>query len=135
LGSLERVAMRFGRVMASARSRWAGFLGLEIDHALVESIIVGGELGALQPHQQLVLGDMIAIAHQDLRNDAAVIMLDRLDVAARLDDAGRHGGARQRRQRRPQHERPEPEHADAKAGPDIAMNRGWADAAGFIGSS
>ena len=95
MGSAERAAIRFGKVIEAARSLRdeASFLGLEIDHALIERVIVGTELGALETHQQLVLGHMIAIAHQDLRDDAAVKMLDSLDMAARLDDARCHGGA------------------------------------------
>ena len=53
----------------------------------------GAGLGILDPQQHLAGANRVAIADQDLADNAAFQMLDRLAVGVDGDDAGRDGGA------------------------------------------
>ena len=62
---------------------------LEFGDLAVDDGLLGGGLGIVEPHQQLALTDSVAFAHGDGGDDAAVAVLDCLDVV--LDDHGALG--------------------------------------------
>ena len=103
-GSLRRSARSFGKTSLSLLSllrQKPGFLG-GIGPALpFQQCHDRAGFQIVQPHQHLPGFDVVAVAHGDFRDHAAVEVLHGLAVGVRRHDTGRHGGACQGRQRRP----------------------------------
>jgi hypothetical protein len=88
--------------------------------AAVQELQAGPRRGVVEADQDLSGRDLLALAHQDLADDAALQVLHRLAVAVDADHAGRDGRALQGRQRRPADEAGQEDPDDADSGDRLA---------------
>ena len=85
----------------SALGAQARLLRRKRPQPLLEPAHLGARADPFEHDQRLALGDLVAVAHQDLANDPALEMLHGLPTAFGTDHAGRDRGAGERRHRGP----------------------------------
>ena len=101
LGLLDQKRREGDRRAAVALGDLPGLAGDRVPQLSFERCIGGARLGVVEANQWLTLGDGIAILDQDLRDDAALEMLDGLAIALDRDGARCERRALQRRESRP----------------------------------
>lgn len=99
--ALDEFGIEVDRLQPVAFGREAALAGEDLEPLALDDAELGDERRAVEAHQNVACGHLVAITGVDLGDDATVRVLDHLAVALDLDDARGDDGARDLRHSRP----------------------------------